>query len=218
MRNRLTFEHTTPCPTGLSGWAGFLRRAAHPDSGRGPHDLRSGVALDLDGDQALVAAPAEPDPVFGYGKGAAYLMSLDGAGCPPLIGTPQTFSLSSGGLQTFTLNAGPDAAGKQYLLLGSVSYVPGFSFGIPVGPSTVPLSRDAYLQFTLRLPNTPPLVDSLGVLDGNGVANAQVMVGDSWFPASLVGFTLHHAFVVLEPGGPLPLSFVSNPVPLVLLP
>ena len=97
-----------------------------------------------------------------------------------------------------------------YVLLGSLS---GTTPGIPIGLLVLPLNPDAYLTFTLTSPNTPPLGNSLGLLDAFGEAAASFTIPPGSSPA-LAGLTLHHAYVVF---GPM-VVFASNPVPLRLVP
>jgi hypothetical protein len=127
---------------------------------------------------------------------------------PALSGDRTALSLQAGGTQTFTLDAGSQYGTRTYLLLGSVSGTTGF----PFGPHTIPLNPDGYLTFTLSSPNTFPLANSLGVLDGSGVAAAALTLPGG-LPSALIGLVLNHAFVVLTPIG---IADVSNPWPLVL--
>jgi hypothetical protein len=140
---------------------------------------------------------------------------LDACSNPPFKADVYEISLSAGGVQTFTLN-GPSGFLNMYLLLGSVS---GTSPGIPSGSFTVPLNLDPYFTHTLALPNTPPLTASLGFLSFSGqvAGSSPTFALPPSSDPSLVGLTLHHAYVVFgfATGN---LSFVSYPAPLHLVP
>jgi hypothetical protein len=130
-----------------------------------------------------------------------------------LFGCPQSVSLETGGKQRFALDAGPEQAGALYLLLGSAT---GTSPGIASEGFVLPLNLDNYLLWTLLHPSTPPLVDTLGFLDPDGVASAEWSLPAGADPG-LAGVLLHHAFLVL--GLPaLNLTAVSTATPLLLLP
>jgi hypothetical protein len=167
---------------------------------------RFGAAQAQDGDRGLFGAP-------GLGTGSLY----DGGSVyefdfRPLDADAAQLSLASGGVQRFGLDAGHLHASETYLLLGSLAGTsPGISLG---GGRRLPLNADAYLGWTLRNPNVPPLQRSLGVLDarGHAVASFRLPAGA---PASLIGATFHHAFVTVGASG---ITFVSNPVPLAIVP
>ena len=78
------------------------------------------------------------------------------------------------------------------LIAGSFSgATPGFFFlGLPV-----PLNLDAYSHYTLGQPNLPPLSNSFGRLDRNGMATAQFTPFND---PILVGLTLDHAGLIFE--------------------
>lgn len=128
-------------------------------------------------------------------------------------GFPEQISLSSGGSQTFLLNAGPTFAGLPYLILGSLS---GTSPGIPLDGHVLPLNPDGYLIDVLINPNLPPLAGSFGTLDAQGSATASFNVPQG-LPPSLLGTQFNHAFVVIEL---LPtllhVVLASNSVPVIL--
>lgn len=121
------------------------------------------------------------------------------------------FSISQGGTQNMFLNAGTKNGLKTYLIMGSDKGTsPGFRFG----PFTVPLNPGAYLSYTLNSPNTV-IQRSLGSLDGQGKGSAALNLPRN-IPSSLVGTTVHHAFIVVTLA-PFSFDFVSNPVSLKLL-
>lgn len=120
-----------------------------------------------------------------------------------------TLSLQAGGTQAFTLDGGSAFAGRTYLLLGTASGTAGFAYR----SHQIPLTPDGYFSFTLGNPNTFPLANSLGVLDGTGGATASLTLPPG-LSSALIGLVLHHAFVVLTPNN---VSTVSNPWPLSLV-
>ncbi len=118
-------------------------------------------------------------------------------------------SMRGNGIQRLSLDAGIAQRGRIYFLLGSLS---GIRPGIRLGPGTLPLNPDAYWRFTLAFPNSLMLQGSVGLLGPRGHAEARI-AALSVLPRFLVGRRLDHAFLVLGARG---VSFVSNPVPLVL--
>jgi hypothetical protein len=122
------------------------------------------------------------------------------------------FSLATGGVQSLTLQAGPAQAGRLYLVLGTLS---GTTPGLHVPPVTVPLNYDAYFEYTLLHPDSPPLSASFGLLSQSGTAAAAFSLpAGLGLPAPL---ELNHAFVVLSLPS-LQLEFASNANPLTLQP
>ena len=134
---------------------------------------------------------------------------------PGLTGTPDQLSVSAGGVQDMRLTAGIPNADLPYLLLGSAL---GTSPGIVLDGVTLPLMPDAYFTTTLLAPNTPPLSNSFGTLDGQALATAQLTLPPG-LPAALVGQTLNHAYVVIELTPTLlEVVYASDPLPLSLIP
>lgn len=140
---------------------------------------------------------------------------LCGCGIPEgctLGATPETVSISAGGVQTLSLFAGAGNAGQLYFLVGSTSgTVPGF----PVDSVILPLNVDAYFIATLT-PNTPILAPSLSFLNGSGNGTCNFTIP----PATSIGgvpFTAHHAYVIfnLSLGA---VTFASNAAPVTLVP
>ena len=125
-----------------------------------------------------------------------------------LTGDVAQISVSAGGVQTLSLDAGLPNAGAIHFLLGSLS---GTSPGQTFGAADLPLNFDGYFLFTLVNPNSPPLSNSVGILDGQGQGTTLFTVppGTS---GTLAGLVLNHAYGLL--GSP----FVSNPVQLTLTP
>jgi glucose/arabinose dehydrogenase len=121
-------------------------------------------------------------------------------------------SVSAGGVQNWTLNAGGTFGGQLYLIGGSLSGIA----GIPAGSVIVPLTPDAYTLYTLAHPNQPPLFDTFAVLNPSGGANARFDIGPGLLPPSLVGTRAYHAYASLD--GSLSPNFASNPVAINFLP
>ena len=120
-------------------------------------------------------------------------------------------SLADGGTQNFFLDAGPAEGGRFYLVAGSLS---GTEPGTPLGLLTLPLNVDAYFNYSLK--GIPPLVNSIGILDGAGTGGAALVLPPGSNPA-LAGALVHHAFGVYDPLL-AQITFVSNAVPLQLDP
>jgi hypothetical protein len=169
-----------------------------------------GVGVAIDGDTLVAGAPytdsADVD------AGAAYAFSISGATCPTFSGNRPTLSVSSGGTQMLSLDAGPALANALYWVVGSFGGTcPGFAaFG-----QRFPVNADWYFAYTLLEFAGSPIVNGMGVLDGSGRAQVQVVVPPGT-DMSLVGLTVNHAFAGFTLG-PLQLLEVSNPVPLTLV-
>lgn len=99
---------------------------------------------------------------------------------------------------------GAKHAGAVYWILGSLQTNPGFS----VAGVHIPLNPDAWFQFTLALPNTPPLFQTLGLLDPRGKQGAAIFLPKG-SPPYLLGLSLYHAAIVFQNGIPV---LASNPV------
>ena len=160
------------------------------------------------------------DWVFASGDGGAIALALEEdrrvridrfQGPCPLSFLPDVLGLSvaAGGTQTLSLDAGPEHAGAIYFVLGSLSGTqPGTDLG---GPILLPLNNDFYFALTLTAPNTAFLFNAIGFLDGAGQGTAMATLAPGLSP-SLVGILAHHAFTLLNQ------PFVSNPVPVALVP
>ena len=112
----------------------------------------------------------------------------------------------------------PAFALRSYLLLGTTA---GFAPGIPLGNLDLPLNPSPYLDLTLQNPDQPPLSASFGTLGLTGTAIASFTLPPGG-PPSLVGATVHHAYVVLDltsaGEGTGQVQFVSNPVGVAIIP
>ena len=151
---------------------------------------------------------------FDIGTGSSSDFDANGVPdeCDPLSADTDQISLSVGGTQTLTLDAGPGIGVKIHVLLGTAS---GTSPGQTDGALVLPLNFDPYFLFTLLNPNTL-IANSLGFLNGLGMGTASLTLPAGLDPA-LAGTTLHHAYVVVDLGV-FTTVFVSNSVPLALTP
>jgi hypothetical protein len=177
-------------------------------------DIASGTSQDCNTN----GIPDECDIASGFSIDIDADGQLDDCVAPPLMADTYAMSLASGGTQSFSLSTPPLASAVSlYVLLGTIS---GTAPGVPVGSFTVPLNPDAYLIRTFNFPSTPPLGNSIGIMSpassGGGQASATFSLPPALAP-TLVGLTVHHAFVSvdLQTGN---VNFVSNAVPLALLP
>lgn len=165
------------------------------------------LVLDIDGDRLQGTFVDAADRIidrFTVDKGLRRTLRRD---VPAL-------SLSGGGTQQFTLDAGAAHAGRSYVLAGSFGSEPGFAFG----GVQVPLVDDLWLRGSLASANSPLYPGSLGVLDAGGGAAAALVVPQG-VPAAvqlaLAGSSLYHAYIVFDTGG---VHLASNAVRLRLLP
>jgi hypothetical protein len=186
------------------------------------------------GDPLLVAGPGSPAPDFhlqarspcinrGLDDGAPAL-DLDGA-VRPYMGTTDMgafefsgthflecdfFSIpETGGTIVFALDAGPAAAGRDYVLLaGASGSVPGTP--LPGGSATIALNRDFVTTKVYNNSNSAVFVDFKGTLDGAGTAAATLNLPP--VPGA-AGMTLHFAYALLGPA-----NAASNPVAVAVTP
>jgi hypothetical protein len=117
----------------------------------------------------------------------------------------EAFSAFLGSTRNFELSAGPENAGKNYWLwVGFSETYP----GIMLSGVDIPLNHDVLVDLGLAYPGLPG-TGFFGVLDGAGNATASMY----WKPKmTWVGLTLYYSYVVLSPGGSLPVLAASNPV------
>ncbi|MFG0320068.1 MAG: hypothetical protein ACF8XB_22540, partial [Planctomycetota bacterium JB042] len=126
-----------------------------------------------------------------------------------LFGDVATLSVTTGGTQTLTLDAGAVNAGRGYWVLGSVS---GTTPGLPVWAGVnLPLNFDFYMNFLLSNPNPVVLQNNFANLDGSGQQTTLFNLPPG-LPASAVGVTIDHAFALLPP------DYTSNAVSVLLTP
>ncbi|MAE77975.1 MAG: hypothetical protein CMJ85_14020 [Planctomycetes bacterium] len=114
-------------------------------------------------------------------------------------------------LVDYDLDAGTTHANKAYVLLSSAA---GTSPGLRLSNHVLPLNPDPWLTFTLAHPNAF-VIGSLGLLDARaGTGQARIALPAA-LAYSLIGLSLHHAFVVIDPSRPS-FDLTSNAVPLVV--
>ena len=109
----------------------------------------------------------------------------------------------------FTLDAGLDQAGRNYIILGGITGTdPGTP--LPGGLVTLPVNWDVFTNLVLMYANTPVFTSFMGSLDAQGGATAQLNAPP--VPAA-AGATLAFAFALNKPW-----DFVSNPVLIEMTP
>jgi len=143
------------------------------------------------------------------GVEAAIIKGHSGA----LIGTPSTIA-ATGGTHTLTIDCGSARANHLYLVVGSLSgTAPGFPS--PLGPITIPLNPDAWLNISLGYANSSIYSNSLGLLNGAGQPSAAVTFNLPPGVAGLAGETLHHVVVAFD--GAFVNTYATEPAPLKFL-
>jgi hypothetical protein len=126
-----------------------------------------------------------------------------------LAGLPRAISAATGGTHTLYLNAGPAHAGQVFIVAGSVS---GTFPGTQIGIFNVPLNADAYTQLMLQSANMAPFVNTVGTLDAEGRAIAQLVIPPI---PGLVGIVADHAFALIDLGF---IAFASQAARLQVVP
>jgi hypothetical protein len=163
-------------------------------------------SIDLDGDRVVgsqTTASTVLPAISVFELGALY------------HGAP-TVSAASGGVHDLLLRAGPERAGDAYALLGSMSgTAPGTTD--PVSGLTLPLVFDMYTDLIVNTGGRGVLSPWQGVLDGNGAADATLVVPPATDPA-LVGLVLHHAYFTVEFTPNFTVTSVSEPERFELVP
>lgn len=125
-----------------------------------------------------------------------------------LVSDRSSFSATTGRTVEFDLVAGAEHAGRVYVLLGSMS---GTEPGTPLpGGALLPLNWDSLTLFMVPALNSPLFTDFVGTLDAHGNAAAQLNAPPV---TSLAGMTMHYAYALVSP-----FDFVSNPVPIEIVP
>ncbi|MHC4816137.1 MAG: hypothetical protein ACYTFN_24015, partial [Planctomycetota bacterium] len=133
-----------------------------------------------------------------------------------LYGDVHQISISAGGTQKLTVDAGWAHAGRSYWIFGSVTgTTPGVTLGSAVGVVTIPLVPDWYTDITIAVPNNPFLVKTKGTLNASGQALASVNIPKIADP-SAIGLVFHHAYLVYDAKSNN-FYMASNPVPLTLV-
>jgi hypothetical protein len=99
----------------------------------------------------------------------------------------------------WTLDAGPAAAGRPYLVVSSAS---GTAPGLPLlpSPAVLPIVLDAFTSSALSVTNTLAFDRFAGIFDANGRARARASTRLVLFPSTLAGLELSFAFVLVQPG------------------
>lgn len=164
--------------------------------------LLGSVVIDVDGSELVarfLTHQGKVEDTFTLRKGVKRTLYRDVA----------TISLATGGSQTLNLDAGVAHATKAYMIAGSLGTKPGFRYtGVHV-----PLNYDAWFDATVTLRNTHRFQNTSGFLDFRGRSVARISIPPI-ASTSLVGTTLHHAFVVFDSSGA---RMASNPVSFTLV-
>ncbi|MHC4943163.1 MAG: hypothetical protein ACYTG7_09115 [Planctomycetota bacterium] len=116
----------------------------------------------------------------------------------------------TGGTVNFTLNAGASNAGRNYILLGSVSGTePGTP--LPGGHAILPINWDPFTDTMLALINTPYLFHNfMGVLNGDGMATATLIAPPV---PGYAYYTMYYAFTINDP-----FDYASNAAAIPIMP
>lgn len=182
-----------------TGWLGAV--------GLHAQDLAAGF------DSAVFDVEGDGDADLLLGRSAGLDVWVNQTVRNALIADVADVSLSAGGTQGWTLNAGTDRAGDFYLILGTFS---GTSPGLPLGGVTIPLNVDPWFNYTLNKPGQAPLAGTLGFLDADGKGGASLTLPPGTNPA-LAGFVFHHSLVTFD-GVTFAIASASQPVSLGLVP
>lgn len=122
-----------------------------------------------------------------------------------------TLSSRTGGIVTFTLDAGADNANRGYILLGSMSGTdPGTL--LPGGAANLPINWDFFSNVVATAINTSMFSNFLGQLDASGAATASFDTQGS-LPPAFVGTVMHFAFALNSPW-----DFASDPAAVEIVP
>lgn len=158
------------------------------------------------GGEGFLVTPADSlGPIGGAGQTANLTeVNTQATVIGLLTAEPQVIGVVHGGTVMLQLEAGPTAAAKLHVVLGSLT---GVSPGVPIDGPTLPLVPDAY--FALTLSGNSPVANAVGLLDDQGAASASLSVGP--LSANFVGLVAQHAAVILDPVT-LAITDVSNPV------
>lgn len=117
-----------------------------------------------------------------------------------------SLSAAAGGTIQFTLD-NPSQKNKPYLIIGSLS---GTKPGFKLGSLQVPINLDSFTTLVLGLTTSPAFPGFFGTLDADGNALASMNLPP--LPASLIGKTMHFAFVQDFTTW----SFASPPLPITI--
>jgi hypothetical protein len=134
---------------------------------------------------------------------------------PTLTTDTPTVSITTGGSQRFTLDAGVEHGRRLYWLFGSVTgTMPGIGLGSAIGSVHVPLNPDIWTDHTIALANTAILAGTKGSLDPSGRAQALLTIPKVTNP-SAIGLVFYHASLVYDANAGFHMA--SNAVTLTLV-
>jgi len=123
---------------------------------------------------------------------------------PDLYATAYELSSSTGASIDFMIDAGAGFAGRDYLLLATLS---GTSPGMDVNGVHVPLNWDWVSDYIYNNLGLPVFQDFFAILDGSGQAVAELDMGSAPGLLPYVGQDLTFVFAVTGP-----VDFASNPI------
>ena len=128
-----------------------------------------------------------------------------------LVADTHVLAEGTGGQVRLDLDAGTANAGRDYLVLGSVT---GTFPGIPLpgGQATLPLNWDLFTMTIVDFINTPNFTSFYATLSKSGTAFATLDTLGA-LPPGMVGVKLYFAFALMKPW-----DFVSNPVGIGIVP
>ena len=126
--------------------------------------------------------------------------------------SPSFLSASLGGTITFSIDAGQGSASDLYAIVGTAS---GTSPGFNTQGFTIPLNPDPWFFLTVTQPNTPPLSNTIGVLDAGGKGAGQLTL-PAGAAGALVGLVFDHLYATLTPGATI--LTVSNTSSFTVIP
>jgi hypothetical protein len=165
---------------------------SHPDS----------VDWDNDGVMDLLCGNSTMTPYF---TGFVYLFHSLG----PLSLSDNQIVEGTASSIDFTLDAGMANAGRNYIVLGSVTGTePGYP--LPGGHATLPLNWDPFTDLILIIMNSPILQNFLGKLDVNGRSTAQLNLPPL---SGFAGTVLYFAYTLNSP-----FDYVSNAAAIEIIP
>jgi hypothetical protein len=149
--------------------------------------------------------PTNGDPI-----GDIFVSRLGG-----LYGDVHQISISAGGTQKLTVDAGWAHAGRSYWIFGSVTgTTPGVTLGSAIGAVHIPLVPDIWTDITIGFANTPTLRNTKRTLNASGTAQASFNIPPTNLP-SAIGLVFHHACLIYDAKNNFHMA--SNPVPLTLV-
>ncbi len=120
---------------------------------------------------------------------------------PALQRDVPAISLTAGGIQNLSLDAGAGNGMKSYWLFSNLD-VSGGSPGVTMAPGvTIPLNPDPITEFIIGLTmlggGAPTFANWKGVLDAQGLAQASLVLPPTTDPTG-AGESLYHAFLVFD--------------------